>query len=108
MKKKEKKEKKKIRSIIKNEFPGIQKNRNIMEFLVDSSFINKKVMKRDKKNLETSQAPYYENLFNEFKNLVKKENSALQFKADELNLAISGLKAELKELEEKKAEKQHA
>lgn len=110
MGKKEKKERKKNKKIVSNvkkafgytkenkkePYPIISKN--IIRAIADSVHLNKALVKRDKRAIEKWQQTYYQELFNEFKNLVRKHNDVFQFKADDLMNKIESRKLELKRL----------
>jgi hypothetical protein len=110
--KKERKEEKKIRSIVSREFTSRDKDAEkkhkkfktvedkakdaLVDSITKSVLVNKAVLKRDKKAYEESA--YFETLFSDFQKMVQKLNNKYQFKANDLLSKIDMRKSELKRL----------
>jgi hypothetical protein len=98
--KKERKENKKIRSNVEKTLPSF-KNSKIVESIIDSVKVNKTMIKRDKDAQKAWQEEYFQKLFTEFKELVKKHNEAIGFETDKLIAKIDGLKEQVRAYENK-------
>jgi transposase len=96
--KKERKENKKLRSKVEKTFP--LKN-EMPTALVNAVRINKALIKRDKDAQKAWQEEYFQKLFIDFKELVKKHNEAIGFETDKLIAKIDGLKEQVKTYENK-------
>lgn len=100
-KKKEKKFKKLKKLVASELFSSRIKNDPIRESLIDgitkSVGVHKTLSERDKEKLRNSESFYYDDLFTEFKSLIKKHNDNLGFNADALMLKVRSLEKELKE-----------
>lgn len=98
--KKERKENKKIRSNVEKTFPSF-KNSKIVESIIDAVKVNKTMIKRDKDAQKVWQEEYFQKLFIDFKELVKKHNKAIGFETDKLIAKIDSLKEQVKVYESK-------
>jgi lipopolysaccharide biosynthesis protein len=121
--KKVEKEKKKNKKVLKNvkkalnykrkgeekgRFPTISKK--MIHAIADSVNLNKAIVEKDNEKIKEWQHTYYQELFSEFRELVRKHNEIYNFMADELQAKIERKKNELKRLkaEIRKAEAEKA
>ena len=99
-----KKEKKfnKLKKLVASELFGSRLvNDPIRESLIDgitkSVGVHKTLSERDKEKMKNNESFYYDDLFSEFKTLVRSHNDKLGFDAEKLTQKISKLEKELKE-----------
>lgn len=99
--KKARKKEKKTRALVKETFNSERiKNNPIVESLVKSVLLNKRLLKNDKNKQKEWQDDYYQELFSKFKEMVNDHNKIFQFKNDELINKVEQKKSELKKLKE--------
>ncbi len=107
--KKDLKEEKKIRKQVKKEFGGVVKPYNqfsplnhddgsrkkVIDTITKSVILNKTMMERDGEQLKKWQESYYNEMFTEFKEIIRKHNEAMNFKLQDLTDKISSKRKEL-------------
>lgn len=97
--KKEMKQNKKLRAKVIEAFPF--KDEKIIEALTKSVKLNKAVLHKDEEMHKAWQEDYFQRLFVDFKELVRKHNEALNVEAEKLTMKIDGLKLQVREYENK-------
>lgn len=98
LEKKERKNFKKISSNVNKEFPL---KGEIPSAIINAVRINNALIKRDKDAQKAWQEEYFQKLFIDFKELVRKHNEAIGFEADKLIAKVDGLKEQVKAYESK-------
>jgi hypothetical protein len=110
-KKKEKKFKK-LKNLVSSELFGSRlvndpTRESLIEGITKAVGVHKTLNEREKESLKNRESFYYDELFSEFKELVKNHNDKLAFNADKLIQKISKLEKELKEKTEESEKVSH-
>lgn len=73
----------------------------IIDGLTKSVKVNKAVLQRDKESHKSWQEEYFQRIYTEFKELVKKHNEILGFETEKLITKIDDLELQVKKYENK-------
>lgn len=107
--KKESKHRKKIVALLKpddndNTTSVRTNNKHIIENVIKSVNLNKKLLAKDKYNLKKWQNDYYQSLFSKFKKLIDDYNKGFEFDDNELTNKIQKKQKQLGEIKRELAE----